>query len=58
MYQKRPSEVMAIDDGYTAFCLDEACAELFLHLQKGEEPRFRHNYTKASDFYKKFDICR
>lgn len=28
-YNKRPSEILFIDDPYTAFCLDEACIEFF-----------------------------
>ena len=35
-YNKLPSEILHIDDEYTAFCLDEACAYINMQLEKGE----------------------
>ena len=52
---------MGIDDEYTAFCFDEACAFIVSKLQNKEEPivRFepgsdKRTYSRPSDFYKKF----
>lgn len=39
MYRVRPSSLMAIDDPYTAWCLDEAVAEYALRIDHGETPR-------------------
>ena len=53
---------MGIDDPYTAYCLDEACAFIHTKLQKGEEPVIPKeeepepvHYSSPSEFYKKFD---
>lgn len=57
----RPSELLEIDDAYTAFCFDEACAYILSKLKDGEEPIIKEEetsqktYAKPSDFYKKFD---
>lgn len=40
IYQKRPSELLNVSDGYVAYCVDEAIAEFIMHLEKGEKPRF------------------
>jgi hypothetical protein len=56
-----PSQVMGIEDEYTAFCFNEACAFIVAKLKDGLKPiiRFDENnkkvYSKPSDFYKKFD---
>lgn len=54
----RPSQIMEIDDVYTAFCFDEACALIVTKLQNKEIPIIKEesevNYTKPSDVYKKF----
>lgn len=56
----RPSEVMGIDDVYTAFCFDEACALINTKLQNGDEPIFKNEdkvtYSKPSDVYSKFNV--
>lgn len=59
----RPSDLLDIDDAYTAFCFNEACAFIIKKLQDGETPILRNEseedkkkvYSKPSDFYKKFD---
>lgn len=55
----RPSEMLGIEDAYTAFCFDEACALILTKMQDGEEPVIKEqevkHYSKPSDFYKKFD---
>lgn len=58
----RPSEMLDIDDKYTAFCFDEAIAFIIKKLKDGEKPKFRmedivvaKNYSKPSDLYKQFE---
>lgn len=54
----RPSQIVGIDDAYTAFCFDEACALIVTKLQNNEIPIIKEEnestYTKPSDVYKKF----
>ena len=56
-----PSQVMGIEDEYTAFCFNEACALIITRLKNKEKPIIRFDehhkkvYSKPSDFYKKFD---
>ena len=55
---------MGIEDEYTAFCFNEACAFIVTRLKDGEKPIIRFDkenkkvYSKPSDFYKKFDNKR
>lgn len=53
--------VMHIEDGYTSFCFDEACAYILGKLKDGKKPIFKKNvekgrvkphYSKLSDMYK------
>ena len=39
-YRKRPSELLCIDDGYTAYCLDEACEYIWRQMEEGKQPFF------------------
>lgn len=57
----RPSELIEIDDEYTAFCFDEVCAYIISRMRDGEEPvignkdiKQAQGYTKPSDLYKKY----
>lgn len=34
----RPSEIMDIDDPYTAFCFDEACSYIIQRINEGDDP--------------------
>lgn len=52
---------MGIDDEYTSFCFDEACAFIISKIQDGETPIMGNKdtaqareYTKPSDLYKKY----
>lgn len=64
-YCCRPSEMLGIDDGYTAFCFDEACGCILVHLMNEEEANYlefdekgevkKNHYKNFSDFYKQFD---
>lgn len=57
----RPSELLEVEDAYTAFCFDEACAFILQRIKEGDEPvtkvqdSLARHYAKPSDFYKKFD---
>lgn len=55
-YNSRPSQLMAITDPYTAYCLDEACAYIMKELEDGKEIVRRTHYSKPSDLYKKYEI--
>ena len=54
---------MGIEDEYTAFCFDEACAFIVSKLQNDEKPivnldvgmENKKVYSKPSDFYRKYD---
>jgi len=58
----RPSELMDIDDAYTAFCFDEACAFIISQLKDGKEPVIKkgreeggpQHLSRPSDLYKKY----
>lgn len=51
-YRKAPSEILAIDDPYTAYCLDEACAIIANKIDQKEEPAFVTHYKSYSE------LCR
>lgn len=52
--------MMGIEDSYTAFCFDEACALIVSRIEKGEEPIFRKAseessaYSRPSEVYSKY----
>ena len=59
----RPSEIMGIEDAYTAFCFDEACSEIIKRIKDGEQPVLSKGFTKEygvkeysrpSDLYNKY----
>ena len=58
----RPSDLMGIEDAYTAFCFDEACAYIISKMHDGEEPVVKHDgvlgkpkhVSKPSDIYAKY----
>ena len=61
----RPSEILGIEDSYSAFCFDEACAYIIKQIEDGKEPIFKENkvknkeeakkpYKRASDLYSKY----
>ena len=39
-YHTRPSEVIRIEDEYTAYCFDEACAYFLSELSENKQPHF------------------
>lgn len=54
-YKVRPSELMHIEDSYTAFCLDEACAFIAAKLDNKEEINFVTEYNSFSELYKQYE---
>lgn len=59
----RPSELIEIQDSYTAYCFDEAVAYILRRLAKGDvivensgsSEEMKRVYSKPSDFYDKFE---
>lgn len=45
---KEPGEVMGIDDPYTAFCFNEACAYILSRIRAGEEPHYEKKKKKIT----------
>ncbi|WP_369703029.1 hypothetical protein [Clostridium moutaii] len=49
-YKTRPSQILSIEDNYTAFCFDEACDYILSELSK-EKPR-----TPKWDYKENIDL--
>lgn len=45
----RPSEIMGIEDPYTAFCFDEACSYIVQKITDGEEPIIKEHEKKSNN---------
>ncbi len=54
-YKKTPSELLAVKDEYTAYCLDEACAFIMGKLDAGEEILFKKHYSSFHDIYAQYE---
>jgi hypothetical protein len=54
-YRVRPSKIVGIEDCYTAYCLDEACAYIMQQIDQGNEPSFEVKYNSFTDIYKQFE---
>lgn len=56
----RPSDLIGINDLYTAYCFDEVCAIIISKLAQGEtpfvgsKPDGLNHVSKPSDLYKKY----
>lgn len=56
-----PSDILGIEDEYTAFCFNEACAFIVSKINDGQEPIIKDIgkeekvYSRPSDFYNKFN---
>lgn len=67
IYNCLPSQILRIEDDYTAYCFDEACALIMSKIDNDEKPKFKKikekqkNQVKKkarmlpSEIYKKFD---
>lgn len=47
------SEMLGIDDGYTAFCIDEAAFFVTEKLKSGAKPIVRGSNRETAEFLKK-----
>lgn len=54
-YNSRPSELMSIEDDYTSYCFDEACAFILGELEAGKEIQFKKKYNSFSQLYAQYD---
>ena len=61
LYSCLPSELIGIEDNYTAFCFNEACAYICSMLLQDEVPMYREekkeepkHYSSFSSFYRDF----
>lgn len=54
-YHKRPSDLMDIEDSYTAFCFDEACDYIYIRIRNGDVPVFKKKVSSFHDIYKDFE---
>ena len=54
-YNKLPSELMSIEDEYTAYCLNEVCTFILGELEAGKEIQFKHEYTSFSQLYAQYN---
>lgn len=55
VYKCRPSTLLDIDDPYTAYCFDEACAAIIKNIEDGEEPTFKVKYKSFKELYAKYE---
>lgn len=39
-FRSRPSDILRVDDGYAAYCFDEACCYILSQLDEGKRPFF------------------
>ena len=56
-YRVRPSEIMNVEDEYTAYCLDEACVYISSKIKAGQERKkpeaaAGRTYSSFSAMYK------
>lgn len=50
-YRQKPSELLAVEDPYTAFCFDEACLYIRSRMQAGEQPQRKTKVSTMKEFY-------
>lgn len=64
IYQERPSSLLEIEDPYTSFCLDEACAYIIAMVRDGKKPLFKKETKQAikkhgmlpSEIYEHYEV--
>lgn len=54
LYSCLPSEVVGVEDSYTAFCFNEACSYIFLRLKKGDEMKRGGKGKLSKEKYRSF----
>lgn len=60
MYNCLPSDLLKIEDDYTSFCFNEACAIIMMKIDKGEKPIYKteqeeQHYSNFKDLYKQYN---
>ena len=56
MFNKTPAELLFIDDEYTAFCLNQACAYIRAKIEQDEEmPTFEVSYSSFTSLYESIE---
>ncbi len=56
LFSKTPSELLFIEDEYTAFCLNQACAYIRAKIEyEKEEPTFTKEYSSFSQLYSPYN---
>lgn len=58
LYHIRPSEILKVQDEYTAYCLDQACAYITGMIQDGEKPNFNALKKTTQQSVKHYDSLR
>lgn len=53
-YNRLPSELLGIDDPYTAYCFNEACTYILRELDDGKEFLRNRHYTSFTELYKDY----
>lgn len=46
---------MNLQDEYTSYCFDEACAYIIVKMENDEEPQFTKAYKSFADLYSKYN---
>lgn len=54
LYGKTPSEILCVEDEYTSYCLNEACAFIIRKIQNGESPSFVKHYSSFKELYSQY----
>lgn len=49
---QKPSQILNIEDEYTAYCFDEACSFIMFKIDNKEEPKYETHYATPSEMYK------
>ena len=42
-FHSRPSQLLNLEDEYTAYCFDEACAYIYSEIQDGKKAKFEED---------------
>lgn len=56
---REPSEILQVDDEYTAFCFDEACNYIVSKIKAGKEPQYEKKKKKVksmAEYFKELGV--
>ena len=56
---REPSEIMGIEDEYTAFCFNEACNYIVTQIRNGEEPQYEKKKKRVgsmAEFFQELGV--